>query len=92
MAPEAHAATILPWLALGQCMPILATAVLQAIWGTSPGKRALHLRIVDADTGHQATDDSGASGSAHTRLSAQLCDMPCGILVGAIQPAKAAAS
>jgi uncharacterized RDD family membrane protein YckC len=51
LAPESFAATILFWLAIGQCIPILATGVLWAIWGTSPGKRALHLRIVDADTG-----------------------------------------
>jgi uncharacterized RDD family membrane protein YckC len=51
MAPESFAATIFLWLAIGQCIPILATGVLWAIWGTSPGKRALHLRIVDADTG-----------------------------------------
>jgi uncharacterized RDD family membrane protein YckC len=55
MAPEAFATTILLWLAIGQCIPILATGVLWAVWGTSPGKRALHLRIVDADTGQPMT-------------------------------------
>nr|WP_243658217.1 RDD family protein [Paraburkholderia sp. BL9I2N2] len=27
------------------------TGILWAVWGTSPGKRVLRLRIVDADTG-----------------------------------------
>jgi uncharacterized RDD family membrane protein YckC len=34
---------------------LLVTGVLWAVWGTSPGKRALHLRIVDADTGEPMT-------------------------------------
>jgi uncharacterized RDD family membrane protein YckC len=55
MAPESFVATILLWLAIGQCIPILATGVLWAVWGTSPGKRALHLRIADADTGEPMT-------------------------------------
>lgn len=55
MAPESFAATIVLWLAIGQCIPILATGVLWAVWGTSPGKRALRLRIVDADTGAPMT-------------------------------------
>lgn len=55
MAPESFASTILLWLAIGQCIPILVTGVLWAVWGTSPGKRALHLRIVDADTGEPMT-------------------------------------
>jgi uncharacterized RDD family membrane protein YckC len=55
MAPESLAATIFLWLAIGQCIPILATGLLWVVWGTSPGKRALHLRIVDADTGEPIT-------------------------------------
>jgi uncharacterized RDD family membrane protein YckC len=43
------------WLAIGQCIPILVTGVLWAVWSTSPGKRALRLRIVDADTGRRMT-------------------------------------
>jgi uncharacterized RDD family membrane protein YckC len=50
-APESVASTVLLWLAIGQCIPIFVTGVLWAVWGTSPGKRAMHLRIVDADTG-----------------------------------------
>ena len=53
MAPESFASTILLWLAIGQCIPILVTGVVWAVWGTSPGKRALRLRIVDADTGRR---------------------------------------
>jgi uncharacterized RDD family membrane protein YckC len=55
VAPEAFASTIVLWLAVGQCIPILVTGVLWAVWGTSPGKRALHLRIVDANTGMRMT-------------------------------------
>ncbi len=40
MALESFAATILLWLAIGQCIPIFATGVLWAVWGTSPGKRS----------------------------------------------------
>ncbi|WP_028220417.1 RDD family protein [Paraburkholderia oxyphila] len=54
-APESFASTIVLWLAIGQCIPILITGLLWATWGTSPGKRALHLRIVDADTGRPMT-------------------------------------
>jgi hypothetical protein len=49
------------------------------------GKRALHLRIVDADTGQRMTK---ASRPAHTRLSALLRVVRCRILVDAIQPSK----
>ena len=55
MAPESFALSIVLWLAVGQCIPILVTGVLWAVWGTSPGKRTLHIRIVDADTGKQMT-------------------------------------
>ena len=55
MAPESFALSIAVWLVIGQCLPILVTGVLWAVWGTSPGKRALHLRIVDADTGRRMT-------------------------------------
>jgi uncharacterized RDD family membrane protein YckC len=55
MAPESFALSIALWLAIGQCIPILVTGVVWAVWGTSPGKRALRLRIVDADTGRRMT-------------------------------------
>ncbi len=55
MAPESFALSIVLWLAIGQCIPIFVTGVLWAVWGTSPGKQALHLRIVDADTGEPMT-------------------------------------
>ena len=55
MAPESFALSIVLWLAIGQCIPILVTGILWAVCGTSPGKRALHLRIVDADTGEPMT-------------------------------------
>lgn len=54
-APDAFALTIAFWLMVGQCIPILVTGVMWAVWGTSPGKRVLRLRIVDADTGKSMT-------------------------------------
>ncbi|MGY6259110.1 RDD family protein [Paraburkholderia caledonica] len=51
LAPDAFASTLVLWLLVGQCVPILVTGILWAVWGTSPGKRVLRLRIVDADTG-----------------------------------------
>jgi uncharacterized RDD family membrane protein YckC len=42
----------LGWITLAQCIPLLLTGVLWTVWGTSPGKRLLGLRIVDADTGY----------------------------------------
>ena len=55
MAPESFAWSVMLWLAIGQCLPIFLTGVLWAVWGTSPGKRALRLQIVDADTGRRMT-------------------------------------
>ena len=55
MAPEAFAWSIILWLMVGQCIPIVVTGVMGAVWGTSPGKRAVGLRIVDADTGQPMT-------------------------------------
>ncbi|MPW22492.1 RDD family protein [Paraburkholderia sp. CNPSo 3157] len=54
-APEALASSIILWLMIAQCIPILVTGVLWAVWSTSPGKRAMRLRIVDADTGKPMT-------------------------------------
>jgi uncharacterized RDD family membrane protein YckC len=73
MAPESFASTILLWLAIGQCIPILATGVLWAVWGTSPGKRALHLRIVDADTGEPMTVKQAALRTLGYLLSFATC-------------------
>ncbi|WP_459710196.1 RDD family protein [Paraburkholderia sp. 2C] len=55
MAAGNPGATLLIWAAIGQCIPIVVTGILWAIWGTSPGKRATRLRIVDADTGDAMT-------------------------------------
>ncbi|MBN3755304.1 RDD family protein [Paraburkholderia sp. Tr-20389] len=54
-APETFTTSIVLWLLVGQCIPILATGMMWAVWGTSPGKRAVHLRIVDADSGQAIT-------------------------------------
>ena len=53
--PEVFASSVILWLMVGQCIPILVTGVMWAVWGTSPGQRALHLRIVDANTGQPMT-------------------------------------
>ncbi|MEM5338097.1 RDD family protein [Paraburkholderia azotifigens] len=53
--PEAFTSTIVFWLLVGQCIPILITGVMWATWGTSPGKRAVRIRIVDADSGRSMT-------------------------------------
>jgi uncharacterized RDD family membrane protein YckC len=49
--PEGFGSSLVLWLLVGQCVPILVTGAAWAIWGTSPGKRAVRIRIVDADTG-----------------------------------------
>ena len=54
-APEAYGSSIVLWLVVGQCIPILVTGVMWAVWGTSPGKRAVRIRIVDADSGQSMT-------------------------------------
>ncbi|HWT37972.1 MAG TPA: RDD family protein [Paraburkholderia sp.] len=54
-APETFASTIVFWLMVGQCIPILVTGIMWATWGTSPGKRAVGLHIVDADSGRSMT-------------------------------------
>ncbi|WP_429468720.1 RDD family protein [Paraburkholderia sp. WSM4175] len=58
-----------------------------AIWDTSPGKRALGLRIVDADTGEPMT----ARQAAMRTLGYLVCFATCGagFLWGAVQPAQA---
>src|SRR5215471_19126637 len=55
LLPDMLAASAVLWLLLAQCVPIVLTGLLWAIWGTSPGKRALRLQIVDADTGRSMT-------------------------------------
>lgn len=54
-APDAFASTVIFWLMIGQCIPILVTGVMWIVWGTSPGKRVVRIRIVDADTGKPMT-------------------------------------
>jgi uncharacterized RDD family membrane protein YckC len=54
-APEAFTSVVILWLIVGQCIPILITGLMWATWGTTPGKRVVRLRIVDADSGHPMT-------------------------------------
>ena len=54
-APASIGPSVLLWLMVMQCIPVVVTGVMWAAWGTSPGKRALGLRIVDADTGEPMT-------------------------------------
>ncbi|CAB3755395.1 RDD family protein [Paraburkholderia humisilvae] len=53
--PVAFGSSVVLWLFVGQCIPILVTGMLWASWGTSPGKRAVRIRIVDAVTGERMT-------------------------------------
>ncbi|MDR5777864.1 RDD family protein [Caballeronia sp. LZ065] len=55
LSPDALAATLFLWMIVAQSVPILVTGVLWAVWGTSPGKHVLRLRIVDADSGAPMT-------------------------------------
>jgi uncharacterized RDD family membrane protein YckC len=52
LSPAAAEMTLLVWMMIAQCVPILITGLLWIVWGTSPGKRVMRLRIVHADT-HQ---------------------------------------
>jgi uncharacterized RDD family membrane protein YckC len=72
--PESLLATILLWTLLAQCMPIVLTGVMWVVWGTSPGKRALHLRIVDADSGQRMT----AKQAALRTVGYLICFAACG--------------
>ncbi|GJH14437.1 RDD family protein [Caballeronia novacaledonica] len=51
LSPDGFALSVMLSLFVGQCIPILITGVLWAVWGTSPGKRAVRLQIVDAESG-----------------------------------------
>lgn len=53
LSSAASGSSIILWLVIGQCLPIVVTGVLWIVWGNSPGKRALHMRIVDADSGER---------------------------------------
>jgi uncharacterized RDD family membrane protein YckC len=53
LSPDALAAMVLFWLFVAQCIPIVLTGVFWAVWGTSPGKHVVRLRIVDADSGER---------------------------------------
>ncbi|WP_316150583.1 RDD family protein [Cupriavidus sp. BIC8F] len=54
-APVSLGPSVVLWLTVLQCVPLIVTGIMWAVWGTSPGKRALGLRIVDADTGEPMT-------------------------------------
>jgi len=49
--PDSLILTVVFWLFIGQCIPIVITGVMWAFWGTTPGKRVVRIKIVDADTG-----------------------------------------
>ncbi|TDN70976.1 RDD family protein [Paraburkholderia sp. BL10I2N1] len=73
-APARAGPSILLWLAVAQCIPVVVTGVMWTIWGTSPGKRALGLRIVDADTAEPMT----ARQAAMRTLGYLVCFATCG--------------
>jgi uncharacterized RDD family membrane protein YckC len=73
-APALAGPSVLLWLTVAQCIPVLVTGGMWAVWGTSPGKRALGLRIVDADMGEPMT----ARQAATRTLGYQVCFATCG--------------
>jgi len=73
MAASNPGASLLIWMLVGQCIPILVTGVLWAVWGTSPGKRATRLRIVDADTGRPMTVKQATLRTLGYLLTFALC-------------------
>ncbi|APR37444.1 RDD family protein [Paraburkholderia sp. SOS3] len=73
MATSNPGASLLIWMLVGQCIPILVTGVLWAVWGTSPGKRATRLRIVDADTGRPMTVKQATLRTLGYLLTFALC-------------------
>jgi uncharacterized RDD family membrane protein YckC len=66
--------SVLFWLSVAQCIPIVITGIMWALWGTSPGKRATGLRIVDADTGEAMTGKQAAMRT----LGYLVCFATCG--------------
>ena len=87
--PEVFASSVILWLMVGQCIPILVTGVMWAAWGTSPEKRALHLRIVDANTGQPMTVRQVI---LHFRLFAHFRNLRGRLFVGPAQPAEASSA
>ncbi|SAK75984.1 RDD family protein [Caballeronia hypogeia] len=73
LSPDAFATTLLAWLLLAQCLPILITGVLWAVWGTSPGKRMAGLRIVDADSHQPMTVKQAALRTVGYLLTFAMC-------------------
>jgi uncharacterized RDD family membrane protein YckC len=68
-------ATNLLWMTLSQCIPLVVTGVLWAVTGTSPGKMALGLHIVDDRTGFPMS-----AGQAGLRTIGYIaCFMTCGL-------------
>jgi len=55
LAPGSLGPSIFLWLLVAQCVPVIVTGIMWAVWGTTPGKRMLGLHIVDADTRNPMT-------------------------------------
>ncbi|MHB9841402.1 RDD family protein [Paraburkholderia terrae] len=87
--PEGFASSIILWLMVGQCIPISVTGVMWAVWGTSSGKRALHLRIVDANTRDPMTVKQVI---LHFRLFAHFRNLRGRLFVGPARPAEASSA
>lgn len=65
--------SLLIWALVGQCIPIVVTGVLWAVWGTSPGKRATRIRIVDADTGRRMSVTQATLRTVGYLLTFSIC-------------------
>jgi uncharacterized RDD family membrane protein YckC len=68
-------ATNLLWMTLSQCLPLVVTGVIWAVTGTSPGKMALGLRIVDERTGFPMS----AGQAAVRTIGYIICFLTCGL-------------
>jgi uncharacterized RDD family membrane protein YckC len=73
LTPDAFAAYALFWLLVAQFVPIVITGLLWVAWGTSPGKRALRLHIVDADSGLPMTKKQAVLRTIGYMLTFAMC-------------------
>ncbi|CAB3762027.1 RDD family protein [Paraburkholderia solisilvae] len=71
--PDTLGVSVALWLFVGQCVPIVITGAMWMLWGTSPGKRAVRIRIVDADTGKPMTRKQAVLRTLGYLLTFALC-------------------
>ncbi len=71
---------------MAQSIPIFITGAMWAVWGTSPGKRVVHLRIVDADSQRPMTRKQAVLRTAGYLLTFAMGG--AGFLWGRVQSAQ----